>query len=153
MRLCIRVELVDDGIQYTTNIMQCIVRVNYLSAVYAKGSVFEGKKTNEAPTNQPVTVSPSQESSFSSSSSASREGPVVISPSTSSLSVATVAESDQGVGQKTNPLVFHTPNEGKTSPATEQPLPGILTAHEVKEKKGISSVLLNCRFWFILVIS
>ena len=116
--------------------MQCIVGVNYLHAVYAKGSVFKGKKTLiEAPTNQPVTVSPSQESSFSSSSS-SREGPIVISQS-SSLSKATAAESDHGVGQKTNPLVFHTPNEGKTSPATEQPMPGsTLTAHEFKEEDG-----------------
>ena len=114
--------------------------MNYLHAVYTKGSVFRAtrthnKKTIEAPTNQPV-MSPSQESSFSSSSSASREGPVVISPS-GSLSIATAAESDQGVGQKTNPLVFHTPNEGKTSLATEQPLPGTLTTHEFKEKKGI----------------
>ena len=108
-----------------------------MHAVYAKGSVFRAtrthrRKTIEAPTDQPV-MRPSEESSFSSSSSASREGPVLTSPSTSLM--VTAAESDQGIRQKAHPLIFNTPNEEKTSLATDQPMPA--TMHKFKEEKGI----------------
>lgn len=113
-----------------------------IHAVYAKGSVFRAtcthrQKTIEAPTDQPI-MSPSEESSFSSSSSASscREGPVLTSSSASL--VATTADGNQGVGQKTHPLVFNTPscsNEEKTSLPTDQPMPGA-TMNGFKEGKG-----------------
>ena len=114
-----------------------------MHTVYAKGNVFRAtrthhQKTIEAPVDQPI-MSPSEESSFSSSSSASREGPVLISPSTSLM--GTAAESDQGVGQKAHPLIFHTPNEEKTSLATDQPTYAAM--HKFKEEKGIWPVA-NC---------